>query len=163
MDCNLSSCQIELDHDFSEVMFVKININNNDTLTLGAFYRSPSSSKANDNELFTLLDKLKDVIRDKLLLIGDFNMPNINWSNCTTNNDFNANSSANKFITCLNNNYLTQNVLFPTRARGTQTPHILDLIISNGEFIEEFIISVLLVRVTIQFYIVSANYLTRIW
>jgi len=34
-------------------------------------------------------------------------------------------------------NFLTQNVTSPTRARGEDTPHILDLVISNDNFIDD--------------------------
>jgi len=121
VDCNLSSCQIEIDHDFAEFMFIEIIVNNCCTITLGAFYRSPNSSLDNDNKLITLLDSLKGIILDKLILLGDFNLPNINWSNCSVVNNANVNSIGYRFIQCLNDNYLAQHVLFPTRARGTQT------------------------------------------
>jgi len=48
-----------------------------------------------------------------------------------------VNSTAYKFISCLNDNFWTQNVKFHTRARGSQTPHILDLIISNKDFVDD--------------------------
>ena len=70
-------------------------------------------------------------------MIGDFNLPNINWCNNIIDNNVNINSTARKFISCLKDNYLTQHVQFPTRARGSQTPHILDLIISNEDFVED--------------------------
>ena len=40
-------------------------------------------------------------------------------------------------ITCLRDNLLNQHVTNPTRARGTNSPHTLDLVISNGDFIRE--------------------------
>ena len=42
-----------------------------------------------------------------------------------------------KFLECLQYNLLQQHVTFPTRARGTNVPHTLDLVISNDDFINE--------------------------
>ena len=83
VDSCFTSCQIEVANEFTECLFVKINFIKGTTVTLGAFYRSPGSSLVNDQKLLDLLDCLKSVKYDKLLLIGDFNLPNINWSNLT--------------------------------------------------------------------------------
>jgi hypothetical protein len=90
----------------------------------------------NDLTLIDLLGTLSNSVSGKLLLVGDFNFKNINWTNCTEIGGSNSNSSARKFLDCLKQNYLTQHVLEPTRARGSQTPSLLDLIISNDEFID---------------------------
>jgi hypothetical protein len=58
---------------------------------------------------------IKTVVRGKLLLLGDFNLGNIVWSNCSTSSGLNSLES--KFLDCLRKNYLIQHVLFPTRAR----------------------------------------------
>jgi len=47
-----------------------------------------------------------------------------------------VNSFSNEFIEVLRDNFLIQNVTFPTHARGGDTPHILDLVISNDNFID---------------------------
>ena len=38
-----------------------------------------------------------------------------------------------KFIETLDNCFLHQHILLPTRCRGNTTPHILDLVLSNEE------------------------------
>jgi len=139
VDSALSSCSLDVVEEFSEFLLVKIKDVDENVITLGAFYRSPSSSLENDNKLLKLLDSLKTVVPGKLLVIGDFNLPNINWSKNIVDNNSNVNSTAYKFIACLNDNFLTQNVNFPTRARGSQTPHTLDLVISNDDFVEDII------------------------
>ena len=69
-------------------------------------------------------------------LIGDFNFPNIDWSTWTA-----MSSDERKFIDCLRkfNNLLSQqcHVVCPTRARATHNPHILDLVITNEDFVSE--------------------------
>lgn len=139
VDSDLSSSCLDSAEEFVEALFIKIKDISGNLITLGAFYRSPNSTVENDNKLISLLDSLKSFICGKLLLVGDFNFPNINWLNYTVINNSSINSSAYKFITCLNNNFLTQHVLFPTRARGSQTPHTLDLFISNDDFVEDVV------------------------
>ena len=39
----------------------------------------------------------------------------------------------------MRDNFLTQHVNIPTRARGLDTPHILDLVLSNNPFVEKII------------------------
>ena len=73
-----SSCQLELTEEFDEFIFVKINDEFGNIITIGAFYRSPSSSLENDNNLLGLLNLLNCKFPGRLLLIGDFNLPNIN-------------------------------------------------------------------------------------
>ena len=79
------------------------------------------------------MTNITTVVRGKLILLGDFNLSSISWSNCSTSSGLNSLES--KFLDCLRKNYLTQHVLFSTRARGNDTPRTLDLIISNGDFI----------------------------
>ena len=46
------------------------------------------------------------------------------------------NNPAPSFLACLRNNYLTQHVTAPTRARGSQKPSLLDLVITNEDFVD---------------------------
>ena len=89
--------------------------------------------------LFQLFNSLTVIKQDKILLIGDFNFPSINWNNNNNlvDNNLSINSAAYKFVSCLKENYFTLH--FPTRARGSQTPHILDLVITNDDFVEDII------------------------
>ena len=137
VDSDLVSCQLDLDEDFSEFIFIKISNLVGHPVTIGAFYRSPGSTTENDLKMFKLINNVCTSTQGKLLLLGYFNLPNINWSNSSVNSNLPINSASYKFVSCLRDNFLTQHVQFPTRARGSQTPHILDLIISNVDFVED--------------------------
>jgi len=63
-------------------------------VTVGAFYRSPNNSVENNSKLLSLLDSINSKITGKLLLVGDFNPPNINWLNHTIENNSSTNSTA---------------------------------------------------------------------
>jgi len=78
VDCNLSSCQLDICQEFDDFIFVKVCNGTEFQITLGGFYRSPNSNLVNDNKLLSLLDSLKCQVSGKLLLIGDFNFANIN-------------------------------------------------------------------------------------
>jgi hypothetical protein len=64
--------------------------------------------------------------------MGDFNYPNIDWENCNSDRD-STDSIEYKFIDNLEDSFLFQHIKKPTIWRGTNTPHILDLIITNEE------------------------------
>jgi len=71
---------------------------------------------------------------DYLLIIGDFTLLGIDWHNwsSSTNNQLEID-----FINTLRDFYLQQHVSCPTRFRGANTLHVLDLVISNDSFVEE--------------------------
>ena len=99
-----------------------------DCLLFGVIYRSPSSSESNNLALNTLLSTMcvqESPKYSHLCVVGDFNFPGINWSAVHTCQD--------KFIETLDNCFLHQHILSPTRCRGNTTPHILDLVLSNEE------------------------------
>ena len=47
--------------------------------------------------------------------------------------------SEKKFVSNLQDNLLTQHVTFPNRARGTDIPSTLDLVISNNDSIDNIL------------------------
>ena len=44
-----------------------------------------------------------------------------------------------KFVDCLRKNFLIQHINTPTRVKGTDTPHVLDLVITDEYFIQNLI------------------------
>ena len=71
-----------------------------------------------------------------MLLIGDFNLPYINWKTWTTSSN-DINNKENKFIESVRDSYLYQCVSQPTRYRTNEKSNILDLIlVDNKEYIE---------------------------
>ena len=70
--------------DFKENVFVQITGSNNITLTIGIIYRSPNSDSINDGKLFDLLNSVSGTEKGDLLLLGDFNFPDIDWSTSTS-------------------------------------------------------------------------------
>ena len=94
-------------------------------------------------QLWSLVDKTRGRLRcidnrkvknttGKLILLGDFNLNDIDWDQGVAKTCF-----SNDFIETLRDNYLIQNVDSPTRARGTDIPHVLDLVVTNRDFVDD--------------------------
>ena len=66
-----------------------------------------------------------------LLIVGDFNIKDINWVDMTSATD-EAHIST-KFIECIRDCFLLQHVMEPTRFRSDNVPSLLDLIFTNEE------------------------------
>jgi hypothetical protein len=67
----------------------------------------------------------------RLLIVGDFNFPEVDWESWTSSSS-NLHASS-KFLDCLQDNYLSQVVSCYTRYREGQKPSLLDLVIVNEE------------------------------
>ena len=130
MDVN----KLQFDSVYNEAVFVNLKLNNGKRLTLGNIYRSPSSSKQDDEKLCNLIDEVVAATQHGLLLVGDFNFPNIDWDIFYSDT---IGGSSQMFLNTLHKNLLTQHVDFPTRARGTDSPHILDLVITNDPLVNK--------------------------
>ena len=102
-----------------------------DKILVGCIYRSPSSSRDNFNHLVELLRKISSSRYSHLLLMGDFNLREIDWNNCTTT--VGEDHVATIFLECIRDGFLTQHVKEPTRIRDNNEPSVLDLIITNEE------------------------------
>jgi len=129
--------EIDVSSQFSEFLVVQIMCGSKSIITVAVIYRSPSSNAGNDSFLCDLLSELNVRFSGQFLCVGDFNYGNINWSDWTIAGG--SNSPAGRFISCLRKNLLQQHVLFPTRARGSQTPKTLDLVIGNDDIVSDVI------------------------
>ena len=120
----------ELNEDlYVESFWLSLKLENKH-LNIGTIYRSPNASPENNDMLNNLIDKASRLFYDqRLIIVGDFNFPSINWSNFTSNH--NLNHSSSRFINTILQNDLHQHVDQFTRSRGTDTPTCLDLIITN--------------------------------
>ena len=61
-----------------------VKLENKETLLLRAVYSSRNSMDINTKNLLTLLDAFLEVRCNYKLIVGDFNFPNINWTDWTT-------------------------------------------------------------------------------
>jgi len=78
------------------------------------------------------LECFVDEAKKDVIIAGDFNFPEINWDlQYSGNNSFGSTA----FLNTVQKLLLLQHVNFATRARGSDTPHTLDLVITDSQSI----------------------------
>ena len=129
----------EFENIFKPSIFGKLMLPNDIYVTIGVIYRSPNSNEDQNaqfiKQITTISNKFQNT-KEKLVLMGDFNFREIDWESETCNK--NDSHIANKFLSIIQENYLTQFVTQPTHYRAQQTPTLIDLIFSNDpDFIHD--------------------------
>ena len=82
------------------------------------------------------------------ILVGDFNFNDIDWYKwCSLQNK----ASSCQFLNALKDNLLLQHIDVPTRRRGMDNPHVLDLVITNNEIVGDINYLAPLGKVIIKF------------
>ena len=117
--------------EFEESVWCTIDLADS-PLLVGVCYRSTSSSDDNNDKLLELLQIAADESKSsQLLLMGDFNYPEINYNDymVTTGED----SPSSKFFNCTQDLFLCQHVTNCTRHRDGQKSSILDYIFTCEE------------------------------
>ena len=100
-------------------------------ILVGCIYRSTSSPEVNNNRLNELIRQANEVAGgNRLLIMGDFNVPNIDWINNITLPR--ARILERDFFDTVSDNFLHQHVKKPTRFRGTEKS-VLDLFFTKEE------------------------------
>ena len=125
------SCGIEL-----EMVTAEIKLRGNDKQLVICAYRSPNnSSPENETTINNLVKLTRDIGYSHVMLLGDFNHPDIIWNNGGTLHK--TTKTANDFLDAVNDSYLYQHIEFPTRHRENETSSILDLVLTNEESMVE--------------------------
>ena len=119
------------DELFQESLWAEIELKDNDKLLVGVIYRSPICSLENHQHLRTLVQIANEQGASHLLIMGDFNYGDINWTSGTTPSELT--NPATAFRETLRDMYLYQHVNEPTHYRAQQHPNTLDHIITNEE------------------------------
>ena len=113
-----------------EHVLVKVPLRG-DCLVIGCIYRSPSCDQdASMGHWRHLLEQASSV-SSHLLLVGDFNIPQIDWELESANAP--ATHYSHAFLEVIRDFFLFQHVRQPTRFRPGETANILDLILTNEE------------------------------
>ncbi|XP_065583537.1 uncharacterized protein LOC136042500 [Artemia franciscana] len=101
-------------------------------MCIAAFYRSPTvnlSSPVNNANILACISRLVGR-SSKFLILGDFNLPLIDWSAHSTS--LSSSSYEQQFLDRLDDLYLYQHIVRPTQARNDAIPSILDLVITKS-------------------------------
>ena len=130
---SLKSTSIDNDPSFIESTWCEVSINDNtEKLVIAGVYRSPNST--NENNLALNKAILERTVNQKYVLImGDFNHPEIKWNGSNGRTHVDENHKAYRFLDTVRDAFLFQHVIEPTHFRGLQTPNTLDLILTVEE------------------------------
>ena len=123
------SSQMEVRDRGGSSVWCSIPLQGRDNLLVGVVYRSPNSSEAENQRINEVLKEMVNKESSHLLIMGDFNHPDIQWSTQTLGPG--AREAARRFLSCCQNCFLSQHVLSPTHYRGLQTANTLDLVLTN--------------------------------
>ncbi|XP_069134268.1 uncharacterized protein [Argopecten irradians] len=123
--------QVKFTTTFEEYLAVELKLSNGDKLLIVNIYRSPNSTAENFSYLTNLMREMSTRNAKHILITGDFNFPEINWTDWTTCTS--ENHISTRFLECVRDTFLYQHIHKPTRYREGQNPSILDLVFSNDE------------------------------
>ena len=115
-------------------IFCKVKLTKETELTLGVVYRSPNSDREGNEKINLQIETVCNTFynknnNNKLIILGDFNYPDINWTKQTSNRDDEHKSTI--FLNTVQDNYLTQMIDRPTHYRPLSKPTLIDLLLTN--------------------------------
>ena len=114
-----------------DVIWCEIRLYRGDKLLVGCVYRSPNSTNENNALLLELLKAAINGRHSHVVIMGDFNYPEIDWvRECST---VGVNHQATKFMEGVRDTFMHQHVEHQTHRRGNQQDNTLDLIFSNEQ------------------------------
>ena len=134
VDETLNACQCypTMSTEFIDSVWCKVNTDENEKILIGLCYRSTASTDDNNEKLLQLLDSVSSIKgTSHLLLMGDFNYPEIDYSSATSNSS--DRSHASRFLIKTQDNFLVQNVFEATRHRPNCNPSKLDYIFTSED------------------------------
>lgn len=123
-NCNIVSTS-------AESVWCEVSLKDKDRLLIGCIYRSPNGNDIVDSDTRELLVKASETQNTHILIMGDFNYPEITWEPLRLPNS--VAHPAFQFVECLRDCFFYQHVQEPTHERGADKPNVLDLIITNEE------------------------------
>ena len=119
--------QLQEEADCKEAIWCKL-VTGHTTVTIGVVYRCPNITKQNNEKMH---NAISEVSKGDCIIMGDFNHGNIKWDTLQS-----TGVEDQQFLCLIQDNFLTQHVLEPTRAA-----RILDIVLSSQkEFVDNVVI-----------------------
>ena len=116
-----NAVEVKLSNKFADQVWCKVKIRNGEDLLIGVCYRLPNlqfSGKDNNNELCKMIE---EVHGKSVILMGDFNFPDIDWSSMQGQS-----GDSQQFVNSVEENFWTQHVM-----EGTRNGALLDLVFTS--------------------------------
>ena len=119
--------QVQEEADCNEAIWCKL-VTGHTTVTIGVVYRCPNITKQNNEKIH---NAISEVSKGDCIIMGDFNHGNIKWDSLQS-----TGVEYQRFLCLVQDNFLTQHVLYPTRAA-----RVLDIVLSSQkEFVDNVVI-----------------------
>ena len=119
--------QLQEEADCNEAIWCKL-VTGHTTVTIGVVYRCPNITKQNNEKIN---NAISEVSKGDCIIMGDFNHGNIKWDSLQS-----TGVEDQRFVCLVQDNFLTQHVLEPTRAA-----RVLDIVLSSQkEFVDNVVI-----------------------
>ena len=99
--------QLQEEADCNEAIWCKL-VTGHTTVTIGIVYRCPNITKQNNEKIH---NAISEVSKGDCIIMGDFNHGNIKWDSLQS-----TGVEDQRFLCLVQDNFLTQHVLEPTRA-----------------------------------------------
>ena len=109
--------QLQEEADCNEAIWCKL-VTGHTTVTIGVVYRCPNITKQNNEKIH---NAISEVSKGDCIIMGDFNHGNIKWDTMQS-----TGVEDKQFLCLVQDNFLTQHVLEPTRAT-----RVLDIVLSS--------------------------------
>ncbi|XP_072048592.1 uncharacterized protein [Amphiura filiformis] len=127
-DLIASECNISSD---AEILGAEIHIQGHQPLIIGSFYRPPRSPSANLDQLSITLSEIQSKFKNAIVILaGDFNLADIDWSEREVKKYAIEPSKCGLLLNICHEFFLDQKVTEPTRISGA-TKNILDLVLTS--------------------------------
>ena len=133
VDNSLIISPVQIGSAFNEFIAIEVALAGTDKLLLVLAYRNRQDISDGDScdALCALFNEIATRNASHLIIVGDFNIKDIDWENNICN--LGPHHIGQRFLSCTLECFMYQHVLKPTRIRLGDTPSILDLIFSNEE------------------------------
>ncbi|BHF73133.1 hypothetical protein SprV_0401620900 [Sparganum proliferum] len=112
----------------TETIWLTIKTPGSQPLEILTVYRPPRNDPQSDSSLLEELETIS--IRPNVMIMGDFNAPNIDWNlTSVPSSEFNFDR---RLLKSVQRSHLTQHVPSPTRLRDGQLANCLDLVLTKA-------------------------------
>ena len=119
--------QLQEEADCKEALWGNL-VTGHKTVTIGVVYRCPNITTQNNEKIH---NAISEVSKGDCIIMGDFNHGNITWDS-----QHSTGVEDQKLLCLVQDNFLTQHVLEPTRAA-----RVLDIVLSSQkEFVDNVVI-----------------------
>ena len=126
---SIQSREMTIVADTGTSVWCELMLRGGDTLVVGVVYRSPAAAEEQTRSILQLIDEVVSKKPTHLLIIGDFNFPEIDWTLQTSE----GSCQEKLFLESFRNCFLHQHVMKPTHYRALQRANILDLVMTSEE------------------------------